>query len=301
MNSARPQHVPVLLREVIEWLRPRPGQVLVDGTFGGGGHARPLAAAVTPGGKLVGLDRDPQVVAEGEKEFEGESIRVIHANFCQLPEVLEGLGLPEVDGMLIDLGWSSDQLADPQRGFSFDSTGPLDMRFDPHRGDPAWRLVERLSEKHLADLLYAYGEERLSRRIARSIVRRRREGPIRTAADLASVVRRVVPRPKGRRPTIDPATRTFQALRIAVNDELNSLETALRRVPDSLRRGGRLAIISYHSLEDRPVKQSFRDDPRWNVLTRRPVRPGAEELDCNPRSRSAKLRVAERSEVAAGK
>jgi len=270
--------------------------VFVDGTFGGGGHARPLAAAVAPGGLLVGLDRDPQVVAAAaNREFKDPTIRVIDANYCQLPEVLKALGLTEVDGMLIDLGWSSDQLADPQRGFSFDCVGPLDLRFDPRRGDPAWRLVERLSEKHLADLFYAYGEERLSRRIARAIVRERRTHPIRTAAELARIVRRSVPRPRGHRRSIDPATRTFQALRIAVNGELDSLETALRRLPDCLRPGGRLAIISYHSLEDRPVKQSFREDPRWSVLTRRPLRPGPEELAVNPRSRSAKLRVAERS------
>lgn len=298
MTSARSRHTPVLLNEVIEWLDPRAGEVVVDGTFGGGGHARALAQAVAPGGRVVGLDRDPEVVARAEKQFEGTAIDVVHANFCQLPEVLHALGLPSVDRVLIDLGWSSDQLADARRGFSFDSSGPLDLRFDPQRGDPAWRLIERLSEKHLADLLYTYGEERQSRRIARAIVRARRERSLRTAAELADVVRRAVPHPKGergRRRAIDPATRTFQALRIAVNDEIGALETALRRIPDCLRSGGRLAILSYHSLEDRPVKQAFRDDPRWHVRTRRPVRPGAAELEANPRARSAKLRVAERA------
>jgi 16S rRNA (cytosine1402-N4)-methyltransferase len=171
----------------------------------------------------------------------------------------------------------------------------LDLRFDPSEGEPAWRLLQRLSAEHMADLIYAYGEERHSRRIARAIVQRRRERPIKTTADLAQLVRRAVP-PSGDE-HIDPATRTFQALRIAVNDELKSLEIALRRIPDCLRPAGRLAVISFHSLEDRRVKEAFRDDPRWQALTRKPVRPGDDEVARNPRARSAKLRVAQRAEA----
>jgi 16S rRNA (cytosine1402-N4)-methyltransferase len=168
----------------------------------------------------------------------------------------------------------------------------LDLRFDPSTGEPAWRMINRLSAEHLADLIYQYGEERYSRRIARAIVERRRDQPIRTAGELAELVQRMVPRTRPPQ-RIDPATRTFQALRIAVNDELKSLEIALRRLPECLRPGGRLAVISFHSLEDRRVKEAFRDDPRYRPLTRKPVVPGEEESNRNPRSRSAKLRVAE--------
>ena len=210
-----------------------------------------------------------------------------------MPEVLAELEIEAVDGILLDLGLSSDQLADLERGFSFSSAGPLDLRFNPLQGKPAWRLLERLSAEHLADLIYQFGEERYSRRIARAIVQRRQDNPVETAADLADLVRRCVPR--SRHDRIDPATRTFQALRIAVNDELKSLEIALRRLPDCLRPGGRIVVISFHSLEDRPVKEAFRDDPRLTALTRKPVIPSDEEMARNPRSRSAKLRLAVRN------
>jgi 16S rRNA (cytosine1402-N4)-methyltransferase len=193
----------------------------------------------------------------------------------------------------MDLGVSSDQLADPRRGFSFSSEGPLDLRFDPMSGEPAYRLIDRLSAEHLADLIYHYGEERYSRRIARAIVDARHAGPIETAAELAELVRRCVPTPRGGH-RIDPATRTFQALRIAVNDELKSLEIALRRIPDCLAPGARMAVISFHSLEDRRVKEAFRNDPRMEVLTSKPIRPSEAEIEINPRSRSAKMRVASR-------
>jgi len=215
------------------------------------------------------------------------------ANFCDLPEVLHELKIEAIDGIVLDLGLSSDQLADTGRGFSFSADGPLDLRFDPTSGEPAKRLVNRLSLDHLTELISHYGEERYSRRIAQAIVRRRRVQPIETSIELAELIRRNVPPPRGK-PRIDPATRTFQALRIAVNNELVSLEIALRRIPDCLRPGGRAAVISFHSLEDRRVKESFRGDPRLNVLTRKPVRPEEEEISQNPRARSAKLRVAER-------
>jgi 16S rRNA (cytosine1402-N4)-methyltransferase len=290
--AAPTEHVPVLATEVLEWLRPTVGQTFVDGTLGGGGHTRLLAEAVGPTGSVIALDRDATAVERATEELRGLPVRALQSNYSDLPEVLTGLEVESVDGILLDLGLSSDQLADATRGFSFQSTGPLDLRFDETRGEPAWKLVERLSAEHLADLIYQYGEERYSRRIARHIVDVRRATPIHTAADLARVVRESVPRSRDER--IDPATRTFQALRIAVNDELKWLEVALRRLPDCLRIGGRMAVISFHSLEDRLVKESFRDDARLTVVTRRPIRPTEQEVAANPRSRSAKLRVAER-------
>jgi len=301
MSEPSPQpssvHVPVLLDEIIQWLRPSEGAILVDGTLGGGGHARALARLVGPKGLIVALDRDGQAIERAERELADEPIRPIGANYCNLPEVLQALEIESVDGIVLDLGLSSDQLADPSRGFSFSLGGPLDLRFDTTRGEPAARLVNRLSAEHLADIIYEYGEERFSRRIARAIIERRREQPIETAEELAELVRRCVPAFGGRsrgRSRIDPATRTFQALRIAVNEELRSLEIALKRLPDCLKPDGRIAIISFHSLEDRRVKNAFRDDERLESLTKKPIVPGPEEEARNPRSRSAKLRVARR-------
>ncbi len=286
-------HVPVMLQPVLEWLDPQPGHVVVDGTLGGGGHTRALAERVGPTGLVIAMDRDPAAIEAAERRLAGMPIKLASANYCELPEILEQLGIETVDGMLLDLGLSSDQLADPERGFSFASDGPLDLRFDPTSGEPAHRLINRLSAEHLADMIYAYGEERHSRRIARAIVLRRRDRPVKTSADLAELVRRNVPRRPG--PSrIDAATRTFQALRIAVNDELRSLEIALRRTPDCLRPGGRMVVMSFHSLEDRRVKEAFRDDPRLESLTKKPVRPDPEEITRNPRARSAKLRAAAR-------
>ncbi len=285
-----------MLAEVLDWLDPRPGQVIVDGTVGGGGHARAMAQRLVPGGLLIGLDRDRSALDRAQAVLAGLPVRLAQANFCDLPEVLSALEVAQVDAILLDLGMSSDQLADPARGFSFSSEAPLDLRFDPTTGEPAWRLLNRLSEQHLADLIYHYGEERYSRRIARAVVQRRRKGPLCTAAEVAALIRSVVPPQRGPG-AIDPATRTFQALRIAVNDELKSLEIALRRIPQCLRPGGRVAILSFHSLEDRRVKEAFRSDPRYRPLVRKPLRPRDEERADNPRSRSAKLRVAERTEA----
>ena len=287
-------HVPVMPDEIVRWLAPRPGGLVVDGTLGGGGHARVLAERVGPAGRVVALDRDPGALAAAEQNLAGLAVELAHADFCDLPELLRELEIGEADGVLLDLGISSDQLADSARGFSFASNGPLDLRFDPTRGEPAYRLVNRLSAEHLAEMIHRYGEERYSRRIARAIVRRRKQKPIETSAELAEVVRRSVPRSASKQ-RIDPATRTFQALRIAVNDELKSLEIALRRIPDCLRPQGRLAVISFHSLEERRVKEAFRDDPRYEVLTRRPIRPSPKEVERNPRASSAKLRVAARA------
>ena len=287
-------HTPVMLGEVLQWLDPQPGQILVDGTVGGGGHALSLAQRVGSSGLVIGLDRDPAALTAAEEKLAGLPVKLVESNFAELPAVLAQLGMSHVDGVLLDLGLSSDQLADPQRGFSFDAAGPLDLRFNPAEGEPAWRLVERLSEKQLADLIYRWGEERFSRRIARRIVEQRKQQPIRTARQLAELVRRSVPR--GRGPgRIDPATRAFQALRIAVNEELESLQTALEAIADCLAPGGKLTVISFHSLEDRPVKEAFRHDPRYEPLTKKPLRPSDEEIARNPRARSAKMRVARRA------
>ncbi|HUE74131.1 MAG TPA: 16S rRNA (cytosine(1402)-N(4))-methyltransferase RsmH [Pirellulaceae bacterium] len=287
-----PLHIPVLADEIVAALDPQPGQTLVDGTLGGGGHTRLLAERVGPTGLVLALDRDARAIAAAEENLRGLPVKIAQANFCDLPAVLDEIGIARVDGIFLDLGLSSDQLADESRGFSFDAAGELDLRFNSEEGEPAWRLLARLPEKEIADLIYQYGEERFSRRIARRIVEQRKTAPIRTAAELATLVRRCVLRSPAER--IDPATRTFQALRIAVNQELSSLALALARLPDRLTVGGHMAIISFHSLEDRLVKQAFRDDPRWEPVTKKPVTAGEEEVQHNPRSRSAKLRVARR-------
>lgn len=290
-------HVPVLAAEVMEQLAPRPGQIIVDGTLGGGGHARLLAEAVSQqrGGEqdgfVLALDRDAGAIRAAEISLAGLPVKVAQANYVELPSVFEELRLKRVDAVLLDLGLSSDQLADDARGFSFDAAGPLDLRFNTAEGEPASSLIARLPERELADLIYHFGEERFSRRIARRIVERRKQQPIATAAQLAQLVRQCVPRSADR---IDPATRTFQALRIAVNQELEALKSALATFPDLLRIGGKLAFISFHSLEDRLVKVAFRSDPRLKAMTRKPIRPSEMEMLRNPRSRSAKLRVAER-------
>ncbi|MEQ8849418.1 16S rRNA (cytosine(1402)-N(4))-methyltransferase RsmH [Botrimarina sp.] len=287
-------HVSVMPHESVEALAPRPGGVLLDGTLGGGGHTRLLAERVAPDGRVIALDRDPDAVRRAETALAGLPVLVACASYAEAPEVVAEAGLGRLDGVLLDLGLSSDQLEDRQRGFSFHADGPLDLRFDPTEGKPASALVARLSAEHLADVIYRYGEERMSRRIARAIVERRRQRPVTTAGDLADIVRRAVP--KNYDPRLDPATRTFQALRIAVNEELSHLERALERLPALLAPGGRIAIISFHSLEDRLVKTAFRQDERLRVVTPKPLRPSAEEVAQNPRSRSAKLRVAERPE-----
>ncbi|MFO0260390.1 MAG: 16S rRNA (cytosine(1402)-N(4))-methyltransferase RsmH, partial [Planctomycetota bacterium] len=284
-------HIPVLAAEIMQALDLHPGQVAVDGTLGGGGHTRLFAEAVGASGRVFALDRDPQAVAATAPTLPA-NVTAIHANYAELPEVLSGLQIPAVDAILLDLGLSSDQLADSERGFSFRAEGELDLRFDPTRGQPAWALLERIREEELANLIYEYGEERKSRLIARRICEARRVRPIRLAPELADLVRSCVPR--SRKNPIDPATRTFQALRIAVNEELKWLEQSLAHFPQLLRPGGKLAIISFHSLEDRLVKHRFREHPLLEVLTKKPILAGAEELLANSRSRSAKLRIARR-------
>jgi 16S rRNA (cytosine1402-N4)-methyltransferase len=297
MNDAtKTVHKSVFPVETIDGLEVSAGATIVDGTAGGGGHVVRLLDRVGESGRVIAIDRDETALDRIRSRVTDERLTLLQGNFADLPELLAGIGVLLVDGILLDLGLSSDQLADRGRGFSFDADGPLDLRFDVNSGEPAYRLVNRLGEAHLADLIFNYGEERLSRRIARAIVERRRSGPLEAASELAEICRQAYPSAARRQQKINPATRTFQALRIAVNDELKALEIALRRFPDILRPAGRFAIISFHSLEDRRVKEAFRDDERYDVLTRKPIRPNESELADNPRSRSAKLRIAKRAE-----
>jgi 16S rRNA (cytosine1402-N4)-methyltransferase len=250
-----------------------------------------LVGGLGPGGRLIGLDRDPEMLALAENATRGLPVTLVHAAYSELGDVLEQLALEAVDGILLDLGLSSDQLGWAHRGFSFAVDGPLDMRFDPETKPTAAEVVNTWNEEDLARLFFDYGEERHSRRVARRIVAARRLEPITTTGRLAAIVRQSIPGKWGK---IDPATRVFQALRIGVNAELEHLDTALAQLADWLKPGGRAAVISFHSLEDRRVKVAFRDDPRLTVLTRKPVVATAQEVAVNPRARSAKLRVAER-------
>lgn len=300
-------HIPVLTGPVVEWLAPTAPGLLVDATLGLGGHARVLLEAA-PGFQLLGVDRDPEAVAEARRRLEPYGPRVTLAirNFDSLPELLAEQALPQPAAILADLGCSSLQLDTPGRGFSFAADGPLDMRMG-RDGATAAELVNSAEEEELVSIFWRYGEERRSRAVARAIIRQR---PLATTAELSRLVERVVPRGKGQK--IHPATRVFQALRIAVNDELGQLERFLEPAVRSLRPGGRMAVISFHSLEDRIVKHGFaalqglctcppdfpecRCEPEQliRVLTRSPIRPTAEEIRDNPRSRSARLRVVER-------
>jgi 16S rRNA (cytosine1402-N4)-methyltransferase len=290
MSGQPVPHVPVLVDEVLHWLAPSPGQVIVDCTTGAGGHLRLLAERVAPDGRVIGIDQDPAMLEMARSRMEGLPVTLAHTPFSQLPRALRELGVGRVDGVLADLGVCSAQLDDPARGFSFQSEGPLDMRLCPGAQEPASALVNRLGEYDLANLIYRHGEERYSRRIARRIVEERKKRPIETTTQLAEIVRSCLGRSKG--PGIDPATRTFQALRIAVNEEIRELERLLDNLPRVLKPGGRAVVISFHSLEDRPVKQAFRDPDTWEVLTRKPVMATEAEQAANPRSRSARLRAA---------
>jgi 16S rRNA (cytosine1402-N4)-methyltransferase len=290
-----PRHVAVLPAEVLDLLAPAPGQTFVDATVGAGGHARLLAERLVPGGRLIGLDRDAAMLDRARPRLAGLPVTLVHAGFDRLRDVLDELDIDAIDGVLADLGVCSDQLDDPERGLSFLQNGPLDMRLDPTAGEPASALLRRLNERDLANLIYEYGEERFSRRIARKIVEVRRRTPLETTEQLAQLVRSCVPRPRGKRQhVIDSATRTFQALRIAVNDELGALDRLLAALPNCLKPGGRAVVISFHSLEDRRVKHAFRQRALWEVLTAKPLQAGEEELRQNPRARSAKLRAARR-------
>jgi 16S rRNA (cytosine1402-N4)-methyltransferase len=282
------RHLSVLPAETIRLLDPKPGETWVDCTVGAGGHAKLIAERVAPTGRLVGLDQDPTMLELARPRLAGLPVTLIHANFDQLAEVLANLGITTVDGVFADLGFASDQVDRAERGFSFRDDGPLDMRLDPTTGTTAAELVNTMGEKALADVFWEYGEERHSRRVARKIVERRKTKPFASTADLADVVRSCV-RKSGH---IDPATRVFQALRIAVNDELGALDRLLAALPRVVRPGGKAGVISFHSLEDRRVKHAFRTAGVWQPVTKKPVEATDEEVAGNPRARSAKLRVA---------
>jgi 16S rRNA (cytosine1402-N4)-methyltransferase len=285
-----------LARAVREWLDPQPGETVLDATVGAGGHAEMLASAVGPGGRLVGLDVDPDNLTVAGRRLADAPCRIdlIHANFSEAADVLAALEIPKAAVILADLGVSSTQLDRPERGFSFQQDGPLDMRMDSRLGTTAADLVNRLKERELADLFYYNSQESASRRIARRICEVRREGRITSTHQLVNVIREVAGAGSGR---IHPATRVFQALRIAVNREIENLANLLRIAPDLLAAGGRFGVIAFHSVEDKPVKEDFRKrkaDGVYEILTKKPVTADDEERWANPRSRSAKLRVVRR-------
>ncbi len=307
-------HTAVLLQEIIEALQPRPGGIYIDGTVGAGGHAAALLTASIPDGVLYGLDQDHsalELARQNLAEF-GARVHLLYSNFDRLTEIARAYSIPPANGLLLDLGVSSMQFDRPERGFSFQADGPLDMRMDDRARTSAADLVNQLPEQELANLIYRYGEERHSRRIARAIVQAR---PLWRTAALAEVVAKAAgARGAGRggsRSPIHPATRTFQALRIAVNDELGALERVLPQALAQLKPGGRLAVISFHSLEDRLVKQFFKREAQGclcppeqlfctcghkvtvNIITKKPITPSSAEVNANPRARSAKLRVVE--------
>ena len=293
-------HVPVLSEAVAAWLVQKPGGTYLDCTVGQGGHAELILERSGPSGVLVGIDRDPAAIAATGARLArfASRLRLVCGNFGALRQHLKSIGVSEVDGVIFDLGVSSAQLDRPERGMSFLADGPLDMRMDSSSGRTAGELINQLPERELADLIYRYGEERYSRRIARAIVQSRTSLPLRTTFELVSAIKRAVPAAY-RHGRIHCATRTFQALRIAVNQELDVLEGALRDAASVLAPSGRLCVISFHSLEDRIAKQTLRALSRGpeacvNVLTKKPQVPSEEECRENPRARSAKLRVAER-------
>lgn len=299
-NSDSPPHLAVMPSEVLFWLRPHSGGIYVDCTVGYCGHTRDILQASQPQGFVLGIDRDAEAIGAARQQLRsvGERATLIKAHFMELKPILAERGIHRVDGVLFDLGVSSPQLDEPSRGFSFRTEGPLDMRMDQGSGRTAADIVNGLDEVDLADMIYHLGEERYSRRIARAIVDARRQQALTTTRQLASVIESAVPA-HYRRSRIHCATRTFQALRIAVNQELDHLEASLRDAADALAPGARLCVISFHSLEDRIVKQTFKalsvqSRGEFEILTKRPLVPSENERDRNPRSRSAKLRVMQR-------
>ena len=291
------QHIPVMTAEVLQFLRPEQGGLFVDCTVGLGGHSRALLEAGAS--RVIGLDRDLDALARARETLApwGDRVELVHADYRAIDEVLDSRQIAHVDGTLADLGVSSMQFDEPGRGFSFQRDEPLDMRMDRTGGDTAADLVARSTERDLADAIFQYGEERFSRRIARALVEARREAPVDTTGRLATIVRRAIPH-RGGHVRIDPATKTFQALRIWVNRELDGLDRFVETAARRLRAGARLAVISFHSLEDRIVKHTLRAlqqrDGLVQVLTKKPMVPTGDEVDRNPRARSAKLRAAER-------
>ncbi len=314
-TSADFSHSTVLLHEAVDALVTTPDGIYVDGTFGRGGHSRLLLSRLSPQGRLVALDRDPQAVtaaSSGQTRVDDPRFSIHHTNFAELSATLASLGIAQVNGLLLDLGVSSPQIDDPARGFSFRFDGPLDMRMDTTRGESAAEFLARADERHIAEVIKDYGEERFALQIAKALVARRESGnPVRTTRELSELVAGAV---KTREPGQNPATRTFQALRIFVNAELEELEQGLKAALTLLAPGARLVVISFHSLEDRIVKTFIARESRAVVDRRAPfapekpmrlralgrIRPGADEVQANPRARSAVMRVAERTDVPAG-
>ncbi|MDR2641966.1 MAG: 16S rRNA (cytosine(1402)-N(4))-methyltransferase RsmH [Planctomycetaceae bacterium] len=312
--SDRTVHVPIMTDKMIELLNPVIGGVYVDCTLGGGGHTEAIYKKIKTKGTIIGIDSDAAAINRTELRFkrifcndnsnslihsEG-SIRLVHANYIYTPDALTMLGIDKVDGILLDLGLSSDQLNDQERGFSFNAYGKLDLRFDTTEGEPAYALINRLKEEDIAYLIFKYSEEKYARKIAHEIITKRKTKDIETAIELAEIVRNCVPKKRiinfksynSRSIIIDPATKTFQALRIAVNKELDSLETILNIAPKILKQNGKIIVISFHALEDKIVKNTFRNNPNWKIITKKPIISSQTELQQNPRSRSAKLRCA---------
>lgn len=305
-------HVSVLLEECIQGLAIKPDGIYVDGTLGGAGHSSRIAAKLTTG-RLIGIDRDNvalEAAAERLRPFE-DRVTLVHANFCDMDQALQGLGIDKVDGILLDLGVSSPQLDDGQRGFSYMTDAPLDMRMNGEDTRDARQIVNTWSYEELKRILYDYGEERFARRIAAAICRRREQAPIETTLELVDVIKSAMPA-SALREKQHPAKRSFQAIRIAVNDELGAVETVMKKAVPLLNPGGRLAVITFHSLEDRIVKNAMAEaakgctcppsfpvcvcgkKPQVRIVTRKPIVSGEEELERNPRARSAKLRICEK-------
>ncbi|MDD2752420.1 MAG: 16S rRNA (cytosine(1402)-N(4))-methyltransferase RsmH [Candidatus Omnitrophica bacterium] len=291
-------HVPVMLGEVMDYLKLAPGKVIVDATLGTAGHSLAILEKISPGGRLIGIDRDEdalKIAGERLSKFK-DCTDLVYGNFVDIDKILDGLKVKKIDGIVFDLGISSAQLEDPQRGFSFQNEGPLDMRLDKNSYISAYDLVNNLNEEEISTLLRNFGEERWHNRIARYLVRERQRHPIATTRELSEVIIRALPY-KYRYYRIHPATRAFQAIRIAVNRELETLQPALEKTIDFLNKKARICAISFHSLEDRIVKFSFRkfaSDGLIKIITPKPLVPTDEEIENNPSSRSSKLRVGER-------
>lgn len=291
-------HLPVMFKEVVEHLNLKPGKVIVDATLGTGGHSLEILKHILPGGRLIGIDRDKEsleIAGQRLGDFK-EAASLVYADFRNIDSVLSGLGIKGIDGILFDLGISLNQLEDAERGFSFSREGPLDMRMDRSSFISAYDLINNLNEDELSNLLWSFGQERWHNRIAHLLVKERQKSPIATTSQLARIVLRAMPQ-RFQYQKIHPATRTFQAIRIAVNRELEALEEAIRKSIDLLNKGGRICVISFHSLEDRIVKWDFKrsaSEHAISIITKKPLVTSLEEKENNPSSRSAKLRIAQR-------
>jgi len=289
-------HRPVLLQQSLQMLDLHPGMIVVDGTVGAGGHSKEILNAIGKTGKLIGLDRDPFMLNFARENLPQTNCILEHASYADLSSVLHKHAITHVDRILVDLGLSSDQLADRRRGFGFQTDSPLDMRFDNTTGRSAAEILASASAAELQDMFVQFGEEKYSSGIAKAIVNTRNQNPLQSTSDLTELIKQTIPPSALKKARTNPATRIFQALRIAANRELEHLQRALQQAfPDSLHNGGLLAVITFHSLEDRIVKQAFREKNTWENLTRKPITARPAEIRINPRSRSAKLRVARKS------